>query len=277
MKYLLVTFFSLTFFRPALAVVFSSSIHTIDYGKKNEPHLIKFDNGRVGYVGHINVNLVKALNAHRQSNQNLAVELDKNFNIVSVKSVAPTENDQEEDQEEEINSNLSYQPTVLNTLSDANNILKKMRGDYNKEGECYNRAYVWTYEAFKRTGLNSMKLFMFFTNHYIRTYRFDWWFHVTPMVFVGSTKRTLDRRYTSSALQTKDWTDVFIKSKRTCPTIKKYKSYENNQEKEDCYLLPVSMYYIVPRDIEKRDLSGVEKDHFIRTEIDRAYRNAFTP
>lgn len=273
MKYLILTFFLLNSFQLAIAGRFTSKIHSIDYGKKQEPHLIKFDNGLVGYVDYENVDLLEALDANREKNQYLEVVLDNSYNLQSAQSIAMVEDDEEEGEWQGL---ASYEPSVLRDYNSALNILNKMRRDYNKDGQCFNRAHVWAYEEYKRSRLKSMKLFLFFTNRYIRNYRFHWWFHVTPMTYVGSTPRTLDRRYASGPHQTKTWTDIFIKSLRTCPTIKRFNTYANNQEREDCYLIPVSMFYVIPRDIEKRDLSGVEKEQFYGNEIDRAYRDAFT-
>jgi hypothetical protein len=276
MKYFILTFFLLNSFQFAIAERFSSRIHSIDFGKKMEPHLVKFDNARVGYVNFSNEDLVSALETNRQGDQQVEVELDKNYNILSAQSIAITADDEFEIDSEEPQDIAPYRPSVLKDYNSALSILNKMRRDYNKDGQCFNRAHVWAYEEYKRSRLKSMKLFLFFTNRYIRNYRFHWWFHVTPMTYVGSTPRTLDRRYASGPHQTKTWTDIFIKSLRTCPTIKLFNTYANNQEREDCYLIPVSMFYVIPRDIEKRDLSGVEKEQFYEKEIDRAYRDAFT-
>ena len=118
---------------------------------------------------------------------------------------------------------------------------------------------------------------MFFTTRYIRKYKFHWWFHVTPMFYVKSFKspRTLDRRYTSGPRQTKTWSDVFVKSKRRCKKVKTFDDFWLNQEKEDCYHIYASMYYVIPRDLEKRDITGKEKTEFSEKEIQRAYSNGF--
>src|SRR5690606_15702344 len=108
-------------------------------------------------------------------------------------------------------------------------------------------------------------------------YKFGWWFHVTPMVYMAnkSSPRTLDRKYTSGPRQTKVWSDVFIKSKRTCKKVEKFDDYYLNQKTQDCYHIHTSMYYVIPRDIEKRDLTGEEKSGFNEREIRRAYQNGF--
>src|SRR5690606_5114643 len=109
----------------------------------------------------------------------------------------------------------AFEPTVVKSYNSALAIHNRMRKDYTKHGECYNRAHIWAYEEHEKKGTNLMKIFMFFTERYIRNYKFGWWFHVTPMVYMAnkSSPRTLDRKYTSGPRQTKVWSDVFIKSK----------------------------------------------------------------
>lgn len=152
-----------------------------------------------------------------------------------------------------------------------------MRKDYTSGGQCYNRAHIWSYEEFQRSRLNTMKIFMFFTESYIRKYKYHWWFHVTPMVYVGNLKspRTLDRRYTSGPRTTKSWSDIFIKSKRTCPVVKTFNDFWLNQNKQHCYHIYTNMFHVIPRDIETRDLTGIEKTEFDEKTIKKAYKDAF--
>lgn len=274
MKFLISTIFLSIFSQTVWATSFSSTIYSIDYGKKTESDIVKFDNGRVGFLDLAAKDLKLALKTCWENHQNVKVMLDRRLNIVSAQSFASKENNEQERQWAEPDPE-PYRPTVLRDTNAALEMLNKMRRDYTSEGQCYNRAHVWVYEEYQRTSRKSMKLFMFFTNRYINNYRFHWWFHVTPMVHVANGRRTLDRRYTSNPLPFKTWTDVFIKSKRTCPTVKKFDDYANYQQEQDCYLIPVSMYYVIPRDIEKRDLTGIEKTSFIQNEIDRAYKDAF--
>lgn len=270
MKLFLLVFFF--YAQSVLANSFTTTIYSIDYGKKREADIVKFENGKVGFLDLASEEMKQSLKISWQKNLNIEVTLDKNLNILSVQSINLNT---EYDLWEQLSSFANYRPSVLPDTPTALNVLNRMRRDYNPEGQCFSRAHIWSYEEFKRSKLRSMKLFMFFTNRYIRNYRFHWWFHVTPMVYVGKIKKTLDRRYTSNPLQTKTWTDVFIKSKRTCPLIKKFDDYANNQEGQDCFLISASMYYFIPRDIEKRDLTGIEKESFVQKEIDRAYRDGF--
>lgn len=176
-------------------------------------------------------------------------------------------------------SALEFTPTVLPGLDAAKTIFKSFRGRPNSWSQCYNRAHVWAFESKKQFQLDSMKVFIFYTRKYIREYNFDWWFHVAPFTLIqagdSTEERVLDPRYAKSPLKFKEWTDLFMRNKVTCPVIKKYSDYENNEEASYCYLLMESMYYLQPLDLDNLERYGVVKSQWLNYEIRRAYRNGF--
>lgn len=258
-----------------MAVQFSSTIHSIDLGKSTESHLVRFDNGRVTFVSPNDSKLLEALMTTSERREVVSVKVDRTNSIAAIHSIGDADIDI--DNGTWTDDPDPYHPDVVKNTNAALKIFNKMRKDYTQKGECYNRAHIWSYEEYQRSGLNSMKIFMFFTERYIRKYKFHWWFHVTPMTYVASFKspRTLDRRYTSGPRQTKIWSNVFVKSQRTCKKVEKFDDYWLNQKTQDCYHIHASMYYVIPRDLEKRDLTGKEKTKFSDKEIRRAYRNGF--
>lgn len=277
MKSLMLALFLTILANPALAKQFYSTIHSIDMGKISEPHFVRFDNGRVSFVLPDKTALLRTLDLSRERKEFLEVQVDRNNNLTAIRSIPTKQTFIGNDGEMWIKNVNSYKPSVLKNTNDALKIFKNMRKSYSRNGECYNRAHIWAYEEFQRSKLNSMKVFMFFTERYIRKYKYHWWFHVTPMTYVKTLKspRTLDRRYSSGPRQTKTWSDIFIRSKRSCRVVTKYDDFWLNQEKEDCYHIQSSMYYVIPRDLEKRDITGLEKAEFHEKEIIRAYRNGF--
>jgi hypothetical protein len=242
----------------AFAERFTSRLHAIDRGDKGELHLLKFENGRTAFVS---------------SGAMVEVEVDDNLELRSFASVeAPAPAPETDSAFEEF---FTYEPTELENMSSATGIFRRMNRNHQRASQCYNRAHVWAYEEYQRTQWKSMKLFLFFTDRYIRNYRYKWWFHVTPMARVGTQNFAMDRTFTSGPLPIKDWTDIFIYSKRQCPVVHKYSDYEDHQWAEDCYLIPVSMYYWQPRDIDRFERTGKEKTEFIRSEVNHAYWEAF--
>jgi hypothetical protein len=268
-------------FLPFILILFSvsaqaerltSRIHSVDYAKDSrQPHLIRFENGRVGFLSALDKASVQSLEESRLHGEWLDVELDRDGNFLGAGIVPAPKNLPES--HDPAPAPMSYEPTNLESMNQAVSIFGKMRR--SSSGQCYNRAHVWTYEEFNRSGLRSMKLFMFFTRSYIRRYRYKWWFHVTPMTYVNGTAMTLDRAFFRGPAEVKTWTDKFIYSKRNCPVIYKYSDYRDHQDTEHCYLHPATMYFWQPRDLENYELTGAEKKQFIKSEINWAYWNAF--
>lgn len=254
---------------PAFASSFRSRIHSIETEEKDLPPLIKFENGRVGFIRNKNNGQMKTLISALKKNIGLQIKITGKNTIESVRMIT----DLYEEDSRDYERFFPFTPTNLNSDASALKIFNSMKK--STRGECFSKAHVWAYEAFKKHKLESMKLFLFFTNRYIRKYNYKWWFHVAPMAYVKGNKRVLDRRYMSGPRMVKTWTDHFIKSKKSCPLVSLYSEYEDNQQSRDCYLLPTSMYYVSPKDIIKRDENGIEKSQFEERDLRRAYEDAF--
>lgn len=270
----------------ALATGFSQAetsklgIERIDRGLNSiEPDLIYFSDGRVGVVPQspekINWSLDELIEG-----STVEVELLEDHTIKSLKPINTEEATgftSDSPTEKQLTSH--YEPTIVADMSTVSTIFKRMNRGWQKESQCYNRAHVWNYEEFQRSGLRSKKVFIFYTRRYIRDYNFKWWFHAIPTVLVNVEgnvqEKYLDPTFARRPLNRKDWTDIFIRSRRDCPVITKYSTYANNQESEHCYLHFSSMYYWQPRDLDRYERTGFEKTSFIRSEINHAYWEAF--
>lgn len=275
MKFILFVLSLQLFALTSHAAIVTSEIDSIERGQDSEPSLIKLKNGQVVFVDQTKEHdqLLSAFTESMVRNELIDVDLGAEHSVLGVKTngLAPVEDEPAVD----YSSMRSYDPTRISS-TEAGRVFRRMRRDYQNESQCYNRAHIWAYEENNYSGLNSMKLFLFFTSRYIRNYRYHWWFHVTPMaVLTDGTWRTLDRRYSSGPLTLKTWTNKFIYSRRDCPIVYKYSSYRNHQQSEDCYLIPTSMYYWQPRDIDRKERTGYEKQVFFSSEIKHAYWEAF--
>jgi hypothetical protein len=257
----------------AQAAFLKSKVHSIDKStSKDVPHLIKLENGNVVFVKYEDTQVLRGFEEDLSRRKLLEIEVDERHEFQQSREIDnETFIDEEED---DTKPNPSYDPSEISYYQ-AKSSFRRMRRDYQNDSQCYNRAHIWAYEEYNKTKLKSSKLFLFFTNRYIRNYRYKWWFHVAPMVESPEGSLVLDRRFTSGPRSIKSWTNNFIHSRRTCPIVDKYKDYSNNQQSQDCYLIPVSMYFWQPRDIEKRDDTGYAKSSFISSEVDYAYWEAF--
>jgi hypothetical protein len=169
-----------------------------------------------------------------------------------------------------------YQSSSLNDMDFAKRVFNSMRKDTRRRSQCYNRAHVWTYEAYNRFRLNSRKIWLFFTRRYIREYNYKWWFHVTPSILVDGASEdiALDRQFTQSPLPLTDWKNEFMYNNADCKEVKFYSDYYENQWDAYCYVIKSSMYYWQPFNIENLEKEGPEKKSWVQSEIDRAYSNA---
>jgi Glutaminase len=169
----------------------------------------------------------------------------------------------------------SFSPSVLSGYGEAMAVFSELNPNANASSECFNRAHVWAYEEYTKRGLNSMKVFMFFTDKFIRDWGYDWWFHVSPFVYTGDGELVVDAYFTGQPLSMKDWTDSFIYSQAECPEISSYSQYSQHQQENDCYLYKGSMFFWQPMDVEQLEIDGSEKTEFIQSEVDAAYSQGF--
>ncbi len=251
-------------------------IHSFHAGEKSQGYLVYLEDGRVVFLRGESLRFLAPLQEAYLMDRTLNMTLDQDHNLLSVESVP--ENDKTPLEEAIDLAPMSYAPSIVSSTT-ASNVFYRMRTNYQDDSQCYNRAHIWTYEEYKRTSLLSNKLFLFFTSRYIWAYNFKWWFHVTPMVYVGGSSyaywRALDRRYTRGPLTIQTWTNIFVYNHATCPVISKWTDYYNHQSAQYCYVLPTSMYYWQPRDMKAFEETGFEKTQFISSEVNYAYWEAF--
>lgn len=251
----------------ALAERIQSHIHEIDPGENGEDHLIKLTNGRVIFVDAAEKSL---LDADVMEGRKVEVEVDKKSRLKSITSL-PDE-PMPEETEPPMSEERHEETTVLSSEAEAKRIFNGMNRTYYRRTECTDRAHVWAYEEWKKHNLHSRKVFLFFTNTYIRRYNYHWWFHVSPYTLVGDQERVLDRRFTRTPYSMKNWTDVFIYSRRSCPATT-YRHYRQNKNgPEHCFIVKTSMYYRLPLHVRAMEDRGVVKTSFRRGEVNFSYR-----
>lgn len=258
----------------ALAERFKDRIHSVSLAKSGQEHLLYLESGRVvffdsGEAPYFDPSDFKA-------GEMVELEVDEDLNLISITTLVsePAEDDFTMKLEDH-----AADPTILPDYATAKKIFNGMNRSYKRNTECSDRAHVWSYEEWKKHGLISNKVFLFFTNTYIRRYRFKWWFHVSPYTLLrengGVVEHVMDRKYTGYPYHMKQWTDVFIRSKKTCPE-KTYAHYRANKNgPEHCFIVKTSMYYRLPYHVRMMEDHGVIKSSFSTSEVNFSYR-AFT-
>ena len=166
-------------------------------------------------------------------------------------------------------------PTELQSKEEAESLFKNMLNDGDKRrSECFKRAHIWSYDMWSKLGINSEKIFIFWTKRFSILEEHDWWFHVAPMVTANGEELVMDGTFFNKPVPVQEWTNYFMKTdKITCPIAKSYQDYENNQFKKLCFIFKVPMHYFRPFDIEDRDKKGIERNHWVLEELQDARRS----
>lgn len=170
-----------------------------------------------------------------------------------------------------------FTPTNLSSLEEAHDLFKKMYRRSKRRSQCYMRAHGWAYDLYRYYGINSEKIFVFFTRKYILNYDYKWWFHVAPMVTVAGEKIVMDREFFREPKTIKEWTRKFVYSKKDCPTVGSYQEYQalNKTTSEDCLFRITPMYFWDPRSIKNHDNGTKPRHTWKNGEIRASQKKAF--
>lgn len=259
-----------------------TQIHDIDWGGEGESPLIYLTTGQVVSYPKAQKSQLTKLYEGVISKDWFLLKLNSKREIISFEeSVTQFHISLKSKNKSHLYMEQKFIPSILSTMEMAQTFFKDARTDAKVESQCYNRAHVWAYEWRTKKNLYSSKAWIFFTRRYIRKHKFEWWFHVAPMVHVvidGKVKeRVMDIKYAKSPLRINQWSDIFIRDNTKCPVVEKYTDYANYPESGSCFLMKSSMYYYQPVDLENWELAKEMKSLWIQSEVKHAYEEAFTP
>ncbi len=170
--------------------------------------------------------------------------------------------------------------TDFSSYNDANYYFNRMRTDTRGKSQCYNRAHVWAWELYQNSYQGSRiqvgKIWLFFSRAYVRNYRYKWWFHIAPTVYVEKRLNVLDRKFATGPVFVKQWTDIFVHSSKTCVEVTRYSDYRryNQDPSQDCIIMNTSVHYWQPFQIENLETRNQSQNSWAEYEVRKAYRNA---
>ncbi len=261
---------------------FLSQIHHIESNSRpDESSLVFLTSGRVVQVTRDQTTFLDKLNNAQQSKAWLHISVNDNREVKAInKGRNPYDKSLDTKLVEEQEGMLEdYSPSIIASLSDAQELFRDHRSTKEGETQCYNRAEGWTYDWRTKRNVYSKKIWIFFTAKYVRKYNFEWWFHVSPMVHVnidGQIKeRVMDMKYARGPLDTKSWTDIFMKDDALCPTVTTYADHADYPESGTCFLQKTSMYFYQPVDLELQEKFGTNKTSWVASEVVQAFQEAF--
>lgn len=277
MRLLLVIVFTF-FMTPLLAdTQIETQIHDIDMGQVNEEPLIFLSTGQVVSFPTGDSKSFSLLREAIQNKNWFIITINEEREIIRITKIdPPLESTQPE---KNLLRTESFKPSILKKMDQARTFFYEARNNARQESQCYNRAHVWSYEWRIKNNLYSSKAWLFFTRKFIRKYKFEWWFHVAPMIHVvtdGEVKeRIMDIKYAKGPIKLKNWTNIFLRDNADCPVVEKYSDQANFPESGSCFVMKSSMYYYQPVDLEKKEMTGEEKSRWFRPEVENAYLDAF--
>jgi hypothetical protein len=267
--FFLITFLSL----PVLGETLTDRIHSV-VESSPDSHIVRFEKGRVGFISDDLLEEMK-LNTGAE----VQVELDRSSEIRQMTiTKAPVATYDVYLKNDLLQEPPPFETTVISKAK-VEEIYRSMNPNFKRLSECSDRAHVWAYDEFKKSGTKSQKAFILLTASYINRVRFKWWFHVAPMFDVntgnGVQKYITDVMYKDRAVPLKDWTNMMVFSGRDCKMTTKFSEYDVNPQTEDCYMMFESMYYRLPGDLHAQELSGTYRSEWNDSEVSSARSRAF--
>jgi Glutaminase len=279
MRILLVIISLLISFSGHAQTQIKTQIHDIDMGKNDELSLIFLSSGDVVSYPIAKARDLEKLQEGIRKKTWFLLSLNKGREIIGVEEISmPLAEPGQMMKLNQIRS-IPYSPSILSEINEARTLFLEARTDAREESQCFNRAHIWAYEWRIKRNFYSSKAWLFFTKKFIRKYKFQWWFHVAPMVHVvqdGEVKeRIMDIKYAKGPLKLKQWTDIFLRDNADCPVVKKYTDQADYPESGSCFVMKSSMYYYQPVDLELLEFTNDQKSKWLENEVRGAYFEAF--
>lgn len=258
------------------SLTLKTQVYDIDYGSNGENDFLLFTSGHVAWIKQAHLKNLSPYDRTKLKYNLVKVTINEQHELEHLEVIGPSS------QEKILNltavNEESYVPTVVENLDLAKTYFQQSRY-LDKESQCYNRAHVWSYEWFLKNNVNSNKTWLFFTRRYIRKFKFNWWFHVSPSMAIQDghvvREKIMDVKYARGPINLKQWTDIFMQDDAHCPMVKTYSEYANYPESGSCYTMRSSMFYYQPFDIESKETWGTIKSNWYDVEIKAAYLEAF--
>jgi hypothetical protein len=254
-----------------------SQIHEIDYGLPGEETLLFLNSGQVIPIKNSEAKTIQDFEFAQKNQKWLEFKLTDRHEIENYKVLKHT-SPSTKNLSSFKSPNEDFVPTVVENIDLLKTYFHEAKY-VNKDSQCYNRAHIWTYEWFTKNAINSNKTWLFFTRKYIRKFKFEWWFHVSPSIGVMEDgvirEKIMDVKYARDPIDLKNWTDIFMRDDANCPMVKNYSDYANYPETGSCFTMRSSMYHYQPVDIESKETWGTTKASWYDSEIKQAYLEAF--
>jgi hypothetical protein len=193
--------------------------------------------------------------------------------------------DKEIPQDSMISIKQNFTPTNMKSLAEAERVFDSLNQNFNpvikflgktvrKEAQCWRKAFVWNYQMNRSYGINSYKVFLFYSERFYRAYPYNriWDFHVAPIVIVRGIPMVFDPRFFYTPVNLKDWKNEFIDNHAPCKIMHHYSERDRDGLQEWCFLRIVPQYYLQPPNIVNYDDDKTIVDTFQEWDVKNAYK-----
>ncbi|MBD64660.1 MAG: hypothetical protein CME62_05610 [Halobacteriovoraceae bacterium] len=183
----------------------------------------------------------------------------------------------------------NYTPSVINSEQELKNIFYSLPNTNKWTAkpltQCFNRAHFWAKYMEDKFSVDSMKIFIYFTQKFQREVSDKWWFHVASLINFNGELYVLDNTFFNRPVTIKTWEEYFLRKlyrgngleDYRCKNINFMSEYHDskNQNKEYCNIQITSMYYWEPKDMEQLEVDQIPRDQFEKAELLTAVKNIF--
>jgi len=170
----------------------------------------------------------------------------------------------------------NYSPSDLASTDDAQKLMDELKINEKSNSQCYQRAHLWSIEMLQMANVRSEKVFLFFSERYMREYRFHWWFHVAPFVLINNQESVIDPSFLDHPADMQTWVNFFMFTHPTCKVVASYQEYEALNDQEYCLLRKLPMFYFEPTQVEARDKNNEVITQWIEDQVISAYASLRT-
>ena len=86
----------------------------------------------------------------------------------------------------------------------------KTQFETKRSSECYNRAYVWSYEIMQRFGVKSKKVLIYYTKKFREELDNQWGFHIAPVFVVDGEDMVFDFEFYDKYMSIEEWSQKLV-------------------------------------------------------------------
>lgn len=166
-----------------------------------------------------------------------------------------------------------YQATVIESESKALSLYNSLpTAPFKSSSGCFQRAHNWSFQLSRWPNqINSMKVFLFFTERYKREFDYEWMYHVAPLIPVKMANGSVEEmvfdptfvnapswatgeernNYDNKPVSIDTWKKYFIFPDVECPVVENFNDYFNYQERYYCYIMKTPMFTYIPANLEE--------------------------